>query len=155
MISAGDNGNDMSSVDITTPLDPVADQKRSVWTSLRRGLAGKCPNCGTGNLFYKYLKVNDHCSHCHEELFHQRADDAPPYFTIFIVGHIIVPAMLILEKMYHPALWIHMALWIPLTIGLCFWILQPMKGATVGLQWANRMHGFDGEDHIDGQVPAN
>lgn len=145
----------MSSVDITTPLHPTADQKRAVWPAMRRGLAGKCPNCGTGKLFHKYLKVNDNCSHCNEELFHQRADDAPPYFTIFIVGHIVVAAMLIVEKMYHPEIWIHMALWVPLTIVLSFWILQPLKGATIGLQWANRMHGFDGEDVADGQIPQN
>lgn len=142
----------MSSVDITTPLEPTTVQKRAVWPAMRKGLAGKCPNCGTGNLFYRYLKVNDNCGHCDEELFHQRADDAPPYFTIFLVGHMVVPAMLVMEKLYEPAMWIHMAVWIPLTIALCFWILQPMKGATVGLQWANYMHGFGDEDEADGKI---
>lgn len=142
----------MSSVDITTPAQTGIDEKRAIWPAMRKGLAGKCPNCGTGNLFYKYLKVNDNCGHCNEELYHQRADDAPPYFTIFIVGHIVVAAMLVLEKMYHPALWIHMALWLPLTILLSFWILQPMKGMTIGLQWANRMHGFGGEEDVDGTI---
>tara|TARA_R110002124_G_scaffold104370_6_gene254305 strand:- start:1395 stop:1829 length:435 start_codon:yes stop_codon:yes gene_type:complete len=139
----------MSSLDIITPLQPVALEKRAIWPAMKKGLAGKCPNCGTGKLFYKYLKVNDHCSHCHEELFHQRADDAPPYFTIFIVGHIVVAAMLIVEKTYRPELWIHMALWVPLTIALSVWMLQPLKGATIGLQWANRMHGFGAETDSD------
>lgn len=136
----------MSSVDITTPLSPDAAPKRRLWQAMRRGLACKCPNCGKGKLFGKYLKVVDRCSHCDEELFHQRADDAPPYFTIFIVGHIVVAAMLFVEKVYRPEIWVHMALWVPLTVVLSIWMLQPLKGTTVGLQWANRMHGFGGED---------
>lgn len=139
----------MSSLEIITPLHPVSPEKRAIWPAMRKGLAGKCPKCGTGKLFYRYLKVNDHCSHCDEELFHQRADDAPPYFTIFIVGHIIVAAMLIVEKAYRPELWIHMALWVPLTIALSFWMLQPLKGTIIGLQWANRMHGFGDEADSD------
>lgn len=136
----------MSNVDITTPLSSDAEPARRLWQAMRRGLACKCPNCGQGKLFGKYLKVVDHCSNCKEELFHQRADDAPPYFTIFIVGHIVVAAMLFVEKVYRPEIWVHMALWVPLTIALSFWMLQPLKGMTVGLQWANRMHGFGGEE---------
>ena len=30
-----------------------------------------------------------------------RADDALPYFTILIVGHFAVPAMLVLEELRH------------------------------------------------------
>lgn len=141
----------MGSVEITTPLEGSEQEKRSVWRAMRRGLACKCPNCGDGKIFQRYLKVADNCSNCKEELFHQRADDAPPYFTIFIVGHIVVAAMLMVEKFYRPDLWVHMALWVPLTILLCLWMLQPLKGATVGLQWANRMHGFGGEDDADVQ----
>jgi hypothetical protein len=26
--------------------------------------------------------------------------------------------------------------------------MQPLKGAVIGFQWANRMHGFGGEDDM-------
>ena len=113
------------------------------WTqAILRGLKWHCPSCGKGRLFGKYLKVSDRCASCGEELHHHRADDAPPYFTIFIVGHIVIPAMLIVEKMWHPQLWIHMALWLPLATILTLAILPGVKGAVVGLQWALYMHGF-------------
>ena len=67
-----------------------------------RGVLPQCPACGHGKLFRKYLKVVDRCDACGEEMHHHRADDAPPYFTIFIVGHIIVGGILSLETAYAP-----------------------------------------------------
>ena len=81
-------------------------------------------------MFRRYLKVVDACPHCGEELHHHRADDAPPYFTIVIVGHIVVGLVLAVEMAYRPPLWVHAALWLPLTL-------------LVALQWALLMHGFD------------
>lgn len=122
-----------------------AKAPRDVAQAMKRGLVGRCPACGNGALFSGYLAVNDHCPACGEELFHHRADDAPPYFTITIVGHIIVPSVLAVEVALAPAIWIHMALWIPLTILLSLATLRPVKGAIIGYQWALYMHGFDPE----------
>jgi len=116
---------------------------RSVFGSLLRGAALKCPACGTGAMFRRYLKVADACPHCGEALHHHRADDAPPYFTIVIVGHIVVGLVLAVEMVYRPPLWLHAALWLPLTLILTLVILPPVKGALVALQWALLMHGFD------------
>jgi uncharacterized protein (DUF983 family) len=112
-------------------------------SALWRGMRGRCPNCGEGQIFRAFLKVNDHCPNCNEALYHHRADDAPPYVVITIVGHIVVGLMLVVEKAYAPDVWIHMAMWVPLTIGLALGMLQPVKGALIGVQWALRMHGFD------------
>jgi uncharacterized protein (DUF983 family) len=96
-------------------------------------------------MFSSYLGISAVCTHCNEPLHHQRADDAPPYFTIFIVGHVIIPMMLLVEKIYKPDLWIHFAVWLPLTLLLTLWLLPKAKGATVGIQWALGMHGFADE----------
>lgn len=131
--------------------DPVFDNppmprdkpQRSVLQAMLRGARGRCPNCGEGRLFAAYLKVAESCPHCGEALHHHRADDAPPYFTIFIVGHIVVPLLLAVEVAYRPDIWLHALIWGPLTIALSLLLLPPIKGAVVGLQWANYMHGFD------------
>lgn len=101
--------------------------------SLLRGLLCTCPACGTTKLFAGYLRVVDDCSSCGAPLGHVRADDAPPYFTILVVGHIVVPGMLLLEKAAHPADWVQAAVWLPVTTLLCLALLRPIKGATVGL----------------------
>ncbi len=116
---------------------------RSVWTAMRRGTACTCPSCGKGPLFNRYLKVADTCSNCGEALHHHRADDAPPYFTIFIVGHLVVPLTLWTERVWQPEMWVHALLWIPLAIVMTLIMLPLVKGAVVGLQWALYMHGFE------------
>jgi uncharacterized protein (DUF983 family) len=116
---------------------------RPVWQAIRRGLLGRCPECGRGKLFRAFLKVADRCPDCGEGLHHHRADDAPAYFVILIVGHIVVPLALLVEVACAPPYWLHAALWLPLTLALAIGLLQPIKGAIVGWQWANYMHGFD------------
>lgn len=115
---------------------------RSLFRALGLGFLGRCPECGRGRMFRTFLKVADRCPACGTELHHHRADDAPPYFVILIVGHVIVPLVLTLEVALRPPLWVHMALWIPLTLLLAMALLPRVKGAIVGLQWAFRMHGF-------------
>jgi uncharacterized protein (DUF983 family) len=94
-------------------------------------------------MFGKYLKVADTCSACGEELHHHQADDAPPYFTMMIVGHVVVPLVLVVEKIWHPDVSIHFMLWTAVVLSMTFALMPAVKGAIVGLQWANRMHGFD------------
>lgn len=129
---------------------PAAERpRRSPWRAMARGLRCRCPACGRGAAFDGYLKVVDRCAACGEDLSHQRADDAPPYFTILAVGHIIVPLILIVETTWHLSDFAHLAIWLPLTLVLTLALLRPIKGAVVGLQWALYMHGFD-PDHRDG-----
>lgn len=118
------------------------DQPVSLATALRRGFAMRCPNCGKGRLFGKFLKVANHCPACGEVLSYHRADDFPAYLVIVLVGHILVPIALFVEVTYNPPLWLSAALWLPLTALLAVALLQPVKGAIVGMQWQMGMHGF-------------
>jgi uncharacterized protein (DUF983 family) len=131
-------------------LPDKAPRTRPLWAAMRRGLLGHCPNCNRGKMFRAFLKVADHCPACGEILHHHRADDAPAYFVILIVGHIVVPSVLIVEIAFAPPYWLHAAIWLPLTIGLAVGLLQPIKGAIVGWQWANYMHGFDPRAEAEG-----
>lgn len=120
-----------------------AKPKRDTFQAMWRGFRGQCPSCGKGRLFARYLKVSDHCQACGEALHHHRADDAPPYFTIFIAGHLLVPMVLAFEQAFTPPLWLHAAIWGPVTVAMCLALLPLVKGTIVGLQWALYMHGFD------------
>ena len=101
--------------------------------ALARGAVGRCPACGVGHAFRGYLKVVPECAHCGAPLGLVRADDAPPYFTIFLVGHFVVAAMFKLERAYAPSLWLQAAIWLPVTLVLSVVLLRPVKGATLGL----------------------
>jgi uncharacterized protein (DUF983 family) len=102
---------------------------------LRRGLARHCPRCGKGRLFSGYIKQHAQCRCCGQDLIAFRADDAPAYFTILIVGHVVVPSMLALEIAYHPPTIVHLLLWLPTTLALTLLLLPPIKGLLIALQW--------------------
>jgi uncharacterized protein (DUF983 family) len=108
----------------------------------RRGLAGRCPRCGEGRLFGRFLKVAESCDACGLEFHHHRADDLPPYLVILVVGHIVGWGILVSETRFDVPLWFHLALWPALTVVLALALLQPVKGAVVGLQYGLGMHGF-------------
>jgi uncharacterized protein (DUF983 family) len=123
--------------------DSASPEKRNVWAALRRGLRGRCPRCGEGKLFRAFLKVDDHCLVCGQDFTPHRADDLPAYLVIVIVGHIVVPTILMVETGFAPSVALQLSIYLPLTLILSLLLLQPVKGAVVGVQWALRMHGFD------------
>lgn len=121
--------------------------RRPVMSAMAGGFLGRCPRCGEGRLFRAFLKTEDACPSCQEELHHHRADDFPAYLVVFIVGHIVVGAFMGFELLFELSIWQHLAIWIPITILSALALIQPVKGAVVGLQWALRMHGFGGEEN--------
>jgi uncharacterized protein (DUF983 family) len=133
----------MSAAPKTWTRETAATEKRDVWTAIKRGFRGRCPRCGQGKLFRAFLKVDNNCSACGLDFTPHRADDLPAYLVIVIVGHIVVPTALFIETDYSPPVWLQLAIYLPLTLFLSLALLQPVKGAVVGIQWALRMHGFD------------
>ncbi len=108
-----------------------------------RGLRGRCPNCGEGRMFRAYLKVADSCPVCAEELHHHRADDFPAYVVLTILGHVLIPTVVAVELAYSPPYLLQLAVWLPTALLLVLGLLQPVKGAIVGLQWSLGLHGFE------------
>ena len=121
---------------------PAAARGRDINQAVFRGFRELCPRCGRGGMFSAYLKVVDHCPSCGEALFHERADDAPPYVTMMLVGHILIAGMAFTDDIWSVPSWVHAIIWIPLAIVTSLLLLPRVKGAIVALQWANRMHGF-------------
>lgn len=116
--------------------------RRSVWSAMGRGMRHLCPQCGEGRLYQSYVKTHEKCGTCGLGLDQHRADDAPPYFTIIIVGHVLIPLALAVKQLFDPPIGLQFAIWLPLMIASSWWMLPASKGALIGLQWANRMHGF-------------
>jgi uncharacterized protein (DUF983 family) len=139
-------------------LTPSTDAQSATTTTqaMQRGFLGRCPHCGKGRMFRAFLKVADNCPVCGEELHHQRADDFPAYVVIVIVGHILVPLVLMVETHLAPPYWVGMTLWPACVVVLSLALIQPVKGAIVAMQWALGMHGFDeakkDRDAIDAEL---
>jgi uncharacterized protein (DUF983 family) len=101
-------------------------------TAVGRGLRNRCPVCDQGRVFQGFLRVVPECAVCGSPLGRLRADDAPPYVVIFLVGHLLVPGVFWVERHYEPPMWLHMAIWMPLFAVLCTLLLRPVKGGVVG-----------------------
>lgn len=122
----------------------------SLGTALKRGLLCQCPSCGKRNLFQGYLRVVRECAGCGAPLGSARADDAPPYFTIIIVGHIVVPLILLVEKQATLSILAMSLIFLPLTLALTLALLRPIKGATVGAMVTFGMIQHELDDARDG-----
>jgi uncharacterized protein (DUF983 family) len=110
--------------------------EKPLLTGFWRGVKGRCPNCGQGALFRKYLKVQTICETCGHDNGQYPADDAPAYFTILIVGHLIVAPLLIFKFiLVWPVAWV-LGLTLPALAIASLVVLPRVKGAVIGVQWA-------------------
>jgi uncharacterized protein (DUF983 family) len=112
------------------------EQERDGWLAAKRGMRRCCPACGERTLFAGYIKPNKECSVCGLVFENYRADDGPAYLSIFLVGHIVIPLMLMVEQRWAPDPWVHAALWIPATLIISLAALPVFKGLMIGWQWA-------------------
>ncbi len=101
--------------------------------ALGRGFMAKCPACGGSRLFSGWLRVVPSCPVCTAPVGAMRADDAPPYFTIFIVGHFVIALAVLLNMTTQLSIVLQLAVFLPFTALMSAALLRPVKGATVGL----------------------
>lgn len=108
----------------------------AILTGMKRGVLRRCPNCGEGKLFAGYLKVAPVCGCCAHPLGEYRADDAPPYFTILIVGHLVIAPLLAFPFILSwPIGWV-IGTTLPALFALTLALLPVVKGAVIGFYWA-------------------
>jgi uncharacterized protein (DUF983 family) len=117
-------------------MSAMAEIVHPLQRSVFRGLAGHCPACGKGVLFWKYLKVNGRCECCDTDLARYPADDGPAYLTIILIGHLVVAPMLIFPIIWrsNPAYSLPLIL-IPLA-ALTLTVLPRIKGGWIGLMYS-------------------
>jgi len=111
--------------------------------SVLRGLSHKCPACGEGQLFGRYLKVEPDCARCNHELALYPADDGPAYMTIVLIGHLIIAPLLIV-----PIIWQSDPRYsLPIILGVLSVItllaLPRIKGGWIGLMYALQVTSRD------------
>ncbi len=101
---------------------------------MKRGFNKKCPQCAGSPIFSKYITTYKKCKNCGLKLSDYKSDDGPAYITIFIVGHILIPMILLVEKYFRPPLINQMIIWSFLTVLISLWLLPRIKGAFIGIQ---------------------
>lgn len=107
----------------------------SAW---RAGLAGRCPRCGEGPLFAGFLKVRPGCGACGLDLSAIETGDGPTSFIMQIAGFLVGFSALFTEIRFHPPMWLHLVLWLPLVALLSLALMRPGRGLMIGLQYKTR-----------------
>ena len=102
------------------------------------GLLCRCPNCGEGPLFAGFLKVSPRCEACGFDLQKADSGDGPAVFVILIGGFVVCFAALFTEVAFHPPVWVHLVLWLPLAVIVCLGLLRPFKGVLIALQFHHK-----------------
>jgi uncharacterized protein (DUF983 family) len=99
------------------------------------GLTCRCPRCGKGRLFSGFLQVAPRCEACGLDFAFADSGDGPAIFVIFVVAPVVIVLAFIFEALVHPAPYVHLIVWIPVTILLSLALLRPFKGTLVALQY--------------------
>ena len=134
---------DQTNIAVSSAVTPDA---RPLWPALARGWRRRCPNCGSGPLLKSYLKLNDSCAVCRQDLTPARADDGPAYLTILIVGHLMAPLLHFAFVTWRPDPLTLFTFFAVGCVALSLYLLPRLKGAIVGFQWARQMNGFASPD---------
>jgi uncharacterized protein (DUF983 family) len=114
-----------------------ANRERPVSLGVKRGASFRCPNCGQGKLYRKYLKVQP-CSVCGNDNVRYPADDGPAYFTILLVGHLVVAPLLLFPFIWEQPPLLVVGTVLPGLAALIMLTLPIIKGAWIGVLWARR-----------------
>ncbi|MBL8628004.1 MAG: DUF983 domain-containing protein [Rhodospirillaceae bacterium] len=109
--------------------------KPPFFTLLYRGACRLCPNCGHGAVMTGYVKQLPACPNCNEDFRHISADDAPPWLTIVVVGHIMLSLVLAIETNFRFPVEYEVPILVALAAALTFVLLPICKGVVIAVMW--------------------
>lgn len=101
-------------------------------------LFGLCPQCGARTLFDGVTRFAPRCRACGLDYSHFNVGDGPAAFLTLLVGGLIVGLALWLELSVAPPFWVHVLLWVPLTVALVMGGLRVAKAALLASEYRNR-----------------
>ena len=97
-----------------------------------RGLRRHCPSCDAPTLFRGYLKVSPVCQNCGAANGEHRVDDIASYFTILLVGHVILAPVLALPFIWNMPGWAVMTTVLAVMTAATLAALPFVKGGVIG-----------------------
>jgi len=117
---------------------PDPDMFHAPQSAVATGLTGRCPRCGQGRLFKGFLEVAPACDVCGLDLKFADSGDGPAVFVTLFAGFFVLGLALWVELNYEPPMWVHIVIFLPLTLIVCIGMLRPLKGLLVALQYRNK-----------------
>jgi Uncharacterized protein conserved in bacteria len=116
----------------------MSDAQQSPPSPYVAGLTARCPACGKGRLFEKFIAVRPRCEICGQDFSFADAGDGPAIFVMLFAGFVVVGAALAVEVAYQPPYWVHAVLWLPLILLVTLGPLRVVKGLLIALQFHHK-----------------
>ncbi|PHR14222.1 MAG: hypothetical protein COA41_17535 [Sphingopyxis sp.] len=113
---------------------------------LPAALFGLCPRCGQKTLFANLTAFASKCRSCGLDFSQYNVGDGPAAFLTLIVGAVVLVLALAVEANFHPPIWVHISLWVPITVAAVVGSLRLSKALLLILEHRNQAH----EGQIDG-----
>lgn len=107
-------------------------------STLKTGIACRCPRCGKGALLTGFLTICDTCEVCGLDFGFAEPADGPAFFGMSIVGLLGMAAFMAFEFTVHPPVWVHFVVTMPLLVIGCLAVLRPLKGWLVAEQFVHK-----------------
>ena len=89
---------------------------------------GACPSCGAHSLFDGWTRFAPRCRACGLDFGKFNVGDGPAAFLTLIIGALVVILAVWLQLAVEPPWWVHVLLWVPLTIAGTMGGLRIAKG---------------------------
>ncbi len=107
-------------------------------TIVEVGFRGVCPRCGASALFDGMIGFAPRCRACGLDYAAFNVGDGPAAFLTLIVGALVCAAAIVLELTASPPWWLHVLLWVPITVILVIGSLRVAKGMLIASEYRNR-----------------
>ncbi len=104
---------------------------------LDAAIRGLCPRCGAPGLFESLLRFAPRCRACDLDYAAFNVGDGAAAFLILIVGAIVSALAIMTDLSWSPPWWVHLILWVPLTLILTVGSLRIAKGLLLALEYRN------------------
>ncbi len=119
--------------------DPVPDRPAKVYggqpSAGSAALFGLCPRCGAKTLFDGVIRFAPKCTACGLDFDAFNVGDGPAAFLTLIIGSIVTGLAIWLELGVHPPFWVHIVVWLPLTVLMVLTGLRAAKALLIRAEW--------------------
>lgn len=104
-------------------------------SAVQVGITGCCPRCGKASIFHKLIVFVPRCPACGLDMSQFNVGDGAASFLILIVGAIVTGLAMWLELSRSPPWYVHVLLWLPLTLILSIALMRIAKGLLLALEF--------------------
>ena len=107
-------------------------------STIKTGLACRCPRCGKGALFKGYLTLRTECPECGLSYGFADPADGPAFFVMTAVGLVGMILLMAFDFIVHPPIWVHAVVTLPILVAMCMGCLRPFKAWLVAEQYVHK-----------------